>query len=75
LSDSGFEPFTNDDVQSNSDDEDITMVKENVRNEKVRRQKQPQIEKVVGCHEEAGRSGKGGFIEELGINMRIRMRL
>jgi len=60
LSDLNFEPFNDNDVQSETGDEDIIMVKENVTNEKARRQTQIDLEKVVGCSEKARGSGNGG---------------
>ena len=67
LSDSNFEPFTDDDVQKDINDEDVIRVKENVRNERARRQQRLQIEKAMGCHEEATVSGKeAALLDELG---------
>jgi len=58
----------NDDVVlSKIDDEDIIMVKENLSNEKAKRQKEIDLQKDVGCSEQAGVSGHGGVeVDELG---------
>ena len=58
-----FELFSNDDdEQSESDDEDISLLRETVINEKARRLKEIELEKAVGCSEEAGSRGNGGAV-------------
>ncbi|KAJ8421526.1 hypothetical protein Cgig2_033900 [Carnegiea gigantea] len=57
LFDPEFELFSNDDDgQSETDDEDISLLRETVINKKARRQKEIELEKAVGCSEEAGSS-------------------
>ncbi|KAJ8430041.1 hypothetical protein Cgig2_014201 [Carnegiea gigantea] len=62
LSNPDFELFSDDDGQSETDDEDISLLRETVINEKARRQKEIELEKAVGCSEEAGSSGNGGAV-------------
>ena len=62
LSDPDFELFSENVVQSETDDEDITLLRETVINEKARRQKEIELEKVVGFFEEVGNSGNGGAV-------------
>ncbi|KAJ8444778.1 hypothetical protein Cgig2_011740 [Carnegiea gigantea] len=53
LFDPDFELFSEDDVQSETEDEDISLLRETVINEKARRQKEIELEKAIGCSEEA----------------------
>ena len=66
-SDPYFELNHDNDFLSKTDDEDIIMVKENVTNEKARRQQEIDLEKDVGCSEQAGVNGhEGAEVDELG---------
>ncbi|KAJ8444779.1 hypothetical protein Cgig2_011741 [Carnegiea gigantea] len=62
LFDPDFELFSEDDVQSETEDEDISLLRETVINEKARRQKEIELEKAIGCSEEVGSSGNGGAV-------------
>ena len=66
VDDPNFE-LNDDVVLSETDDEDIIMVKENVTNEKAKRQKKIDLQKDVGGSEHARVTGHGGVdVDELG---------
>ena len=59
-SDPEFELFSNeDDGQSETNHEDISLLTETVINEQAKRQKKTELEKAVACSEKAGSSGNG----------------